>query len=345
LPPFNPEAYPQSLLAGFKAAFKSGNFSHALLIHGPRGVGKVNLALAMARSILCEKRQILEPCVCASCRRIEEGNHPDVLFYKNEEETAIKIAQVREWTNWARFRPLEGERKVLILRSVENLGDEALNAFLKLLEEPPESTTILLVTEAPTRLKGTLLSRCFQLALRPLFVSELKSALLKKGVPAEEAHYVSLISQGIWQEAEEKLVEKRFHEDDQKLVRLLSLRSYELPEEVLGASGGRKTQSAKRDVAEEFLGVAETFLRDVLLYQACRQNSESFQEWEEQLFFKHRKDWIERKALEETSHSLFGKLTELENARRRIFHNANPKLSLMGISETLGAPFLEPVHG
>jgi len=344
---FNPDLYSPEIIEGFRRSLASGNFPHALLIQGPPGVGKKDLSLALAAALITfpeSAERGLEPSSSPLYERIRSGNHPDVKFFENEDETSIKVAQVRELMGWIRLRPFEAEKKVLIVDSVENLVDEALNAFLKVLEEPPESTILILLTEAPASLKATLVSRCFQVILRPLSVAALEEALRSKGVPPDEAHYVSRVSQGIWKEAESRLAEKSFYEDDKKLGELLRLHSYELAEGYLGRTrdaGEKRSQSSKRDVAWDCLQIAETFLRDVLILRSAGCD---FGKVENLIFFRHRRSWIEKKAEAETEGSLYQRIGEMERLRRRLELNANAKLALLGISEAIGKPILELVH-
>ncbi len=344
---FDPDLYSKELIAGFSKGLLSGNFPHALLIQGPKGVGKKAIAIALASAVLSpldSKERTLETCSCPLCARIASGGHPDVKFFENEDGASIKVDQIRELMGWIRLRPFEAEKKILIVAAVENLVDEALNAFLKVLEEPPESTSFILLTEAPASLKTTLVSRCFRVSLAPLSVKTLQEALRAKGVPPDEAHYVSCVSQGVWSEAESKLAEKAFYEDDTKLRELLSRYSYELTESYLGRrkeAGEGKSLSGKRDVAWDFLQVGETFLRDVLVYRSAGCD---FEKVERLLFFKHRKPWIEKKAGGESEESLCRKISEMETMRRRLDHNANAKLSLVGVSEIVGKPILEGIN-
>ena len=206
---------------------------------------------------------------------------------------------------WARLRPFEGERKVMVLEAVERLSDEALNAFLKLLEEPPPSTTLILLAENPAELKKTLLSRCFQISLR---------AIKTKGQ------------------------DKAGEEDNRKLSALLSRYSYELVDESLSGSGVSKAQ-AKRDVVEQYLGIAQAFLRDVLIYLNAGEDGL------DRLYFKDKQDRIREKAGHESTGSLVRKLDRLEKIRRRLDRYANPKLSLRDVSETVGETISGGVRG
>jgi DNA polymerase-3 subunit delta' len=334
LPDFDPCLLPTALWEHLKKSIQKKRFPHALLIIGPEGVGKKNLAVGLASLLLSPAGKSLEDCSSAGCRRIQEGNHPDIKWFEDEGEATIKVSQIREAIGWAGLRPFEGENKVLILESVERLSEEALNAFLKLLEEPPASTFILLLAENPAELKKTLLSRCFQISLKPLSKGNIKERLIQKGVSENEAHYVSLFSRGIYKKAEELVSESRFEEDNSKLEMLLSRYSHELVDEVLGTLSGSRKPDAKRNEVGEFLRIAQTFIRDVLIWKKGGAQAEG------SLYFKGCIEWIREKSQSENERSLLSKSAHLEELRRGLDRYANPKLSLMAISETIGQPLL-----
>lgn len=331
---FDPEFLPRSLWESLKTSLQKGRFPHALLITGPDGVGKMNMAIAVSAGLLCSENKGPENCGCSSCRRIQEGNHPDFRLIEDEGEATLKVDQIREAIVWAALRPFEGKNKVMVLESVERLSEEALNAFLKLLEEPPRSTFLILLTDQPARLKQTLLSRCFQIAVKPADAAGIHKRLAKKGIDEDEVHYVSFISGGINKKAEELLEEGAFEEDSSKLELLLSRYSYELADEFLGTSSGRSKPEVKRELVADFLRIAQTFLRDVLLWKTMGDEADS------SLFFKHRIHWVRKKAGTETESSLSAKLAQLEDVRRSLERYGNPKLTLMTLSEIMGEPLI-----
>ena len=158
---------------------------HALLVHGPAGVGKVQFARALAASVLCEApRDGLACGSCPSCRWLEQGNHPDfreiVPEAAEEEEDAvegesaraekakslvIKVDQVRAVSDFFSLTTHRAGHRVLLLHPAEALHPAAANALLKTLEEPPPGTLIVLVSDRPARLLATIRSRCRMLAL------------------------------------------------------------------------------------------------------------------------------------------------------------------------------------
>lgn len=141
----------------------------ALLFAGPRGAGKMVAARWLAQALNCESGQT-EPCgQCAACRKIAQQQHPDCAWLGGEESRAatISIEDVRELIRRFSYRPHEGRVKVGVIHEAERLSAEAASALLKLLEEPPADTRLILTTEQPDQLLPTIRSRCALLRFRP----------------------------------------------------------------------------------------------------------------------------------------------------------------------------------
>jgi len=141
---------------------------HALLLTGMTGIGKAALAREFAKLINCIHPSDGECCnSCASCHRIDGGHHPDVIWVAPEGQF-IKIEQIRGLQGRLRFRPFEGKTRVIIIQDGQQLREEAGNALLKILEEPPRHNVFLLLALEPQMLLPTLVSRCCQVRLQPL---------------------------------------------------------------------------------------------------------------------------------------------------------------------------------
>ncbi|HPM22372.1 MAG TPA: DNA polymerase III subunit delta' [Phycisphaerae bacterium] len=161
-----------------RRALRSGRTHHAYLFEGPAGVGKELAARALAAQLLCEDDQRAvdaDPCGrCPACRVFAAGNHPDFHLihrglHKLHPEPKIRrqkglflvIDVVRHFLiEPATMKPTQGRRRVFVIRDAERMNDEAQNALLKTLEEPPGTACLILVTSSADRLLPTIRSRC-----------------------------------------------------------------------------------------------------------------------------------------------------------------------------------------
>lgn len=182
--------------------------AHAYLISGPSSVGKALLALRIAQALNCAQDDH-PPCLrCSACKRIEHGNHPDVRIasmatqaagLKTSEATRqkdLKIGTIREWQRDIALRPYEGRRRIFILHDAERLNEEASNAMLKTLEEPPPFATLLLVANSADLLP-TVVSRCQIIRLRPLPRQQVAQALVERtGLAPDQAILLAAWSAG-----------------------------------------------------------------------------------------------------------------------------------------------------
>lgn len=166
--------------------------AHALLLHGPQGVGQFDLAVTIAQAWLCEAADpATRPCGgCASCRLVQAHSHPDLLVLLPEalqeplgwaaadadagSERAgktkqpskeIKVEAVRAAVQFAETTSARGRAKVVVLHPAERMNSVSANALLKTLEEPPGTARFLLSCAAPDALLPTIRSRCQSLAL------------------------------------------------------------------------------------------------------------------------------------------------------------------------------------
>lgn len=173
---------------------------HALLLTGPRGLGKGELAQAFAASLLCEQVQPDgRACgACLACRWFEQGNHPDFRLLQpeaqkmQEEEGAaekskrggqqITIDQVRELDDFFSVGTHRQGLRIIVVNPAETLNRNAANAVLKVLEEPPPGTLFLLISNESMRLLPTLRSRCQVLPITLPSPEIAQRALLEEGI-------------------------------------------------------------------------------------------------------------------------------------------------------------------
>ncbi len=171
--------------------------AHAYLISGPAQIGKATLARSFALALNCRSINAPRPCLtCRSCQLISAGKHPDVQFIAPD-GAHVKIDQVRALQHDLALRPLEGRYRVAIFDQFETATVEAQNALLKTLEEPPDYAVLIVLTADPELLLPTIVSRCQQLALRPLTIAEVREALIASGrITPQQADLLAHLSGG-----------------------------------------------------------------------------------------------------------------------------------------------------
>lgn len=180
--------------AAVEALAGRATWPHALLVAGPRGIGKRTLALNFARCLLCEApAPDGSACgACASCGLVAAGQHPDLRRLElvetdDEGETKavneIRIDRIRALSEWANLTSHRGNAKVAVIAPAEALNANAANALLKTLEEPPPRTYLMLVAHQPGQVPATLRSRCRRFPAPPPGGDVALCWLAEQGVP------------------------------------------------------------------------------------------------------------------------------------------------------------------
>jgi len=187
-------------------AVNAGRLHHSLLVTGPKGIGKATLGYRLARHLLKpdEADGLFGPPEPATnfdlpeddptFRQVAAGGHPSlkVLERQKNPETGkiprdITVADIRGLSDFYRMTSADGNWRVAIIDAADDMNANAANALLKILEEPPERSVILLLSHAPGRLLPTIRSRCHTVALSSLSSEDLRDALAAQQLfPTEE---------------------------------------------------------------------------------------------------------------------------------------------------------------
>jgi len=231
------------VIAIIEKAIRSQRLPHALLFHGPEGVGKEAVAIELAKALFCQQ-ETLYCDACRDCTRVRQLSHPDliILYPAPKQPTPDEVQEIRKsmvdnpysrarlWANPSiLIETIRGLKKMSAMTSYENKGrvviimdahkmtTEAANSLLKILEEPPGAMTIILISSQPNLLLPTIVSRCQKIRFDPIPCEDIEAALVtRKSIPAERAMIVARMSFGSYRRSLELLDEGL--NDKQELV-------------------------------------------------------------------------------------------------------------------------------
>jgi len=202
-----------------RRAIESNRVAHAYLFAGPRGVGKTTTARILAKSLNCSTGPTIKPCqVCSVCKEITNSSSLDVLEIDGASNRGID--QVRELRENVKFLPTSCPYKIYIIDEVHMLTQEAFNALLKTLEEPPHHVKFIFATTAPQKVPATILSRCQRFDFRKATIEEIVKRLewicdKEKIVISEESLFaIGKRADGSIRDAESMLDQLRVYKSD-----------------------------------------------------------------------------------------------------------------------------------
>ena len=209
-------------MAGFKAilgheqiiehlqnAVTMDKVSHAYIINGPDKSGKMMLAEAFAQTLECEKLEDVvknaaqpsdvEPCMeCHSCKQAMTKNQPDIIYVRHEKPNTISVDDIRtQVNNDIVIKPYSSRYKIYMIDEAEKMNEQAQNALLKTIEEPPAYAVIMLLTTNADTFLPTILSRCVTLNIKVVPDEKIKKFLMEKyQIPDYQADVCVAFAQG-----------------------------------------------------------------------------------------------------------------------------------------------------
>ncbi|NNE69366.1 MAG: DNA polymerase III subunit gamma/tau, partial [Rhodothermales bacterium] len=201
---FNELVAQEHVTGTLKNAIRLDRLAHAYLFTGPRGVGKTTAARILAKAINCttapeERGDSAEPCrACDSCRSFEEGRNLNII--EIDAASNNKVDDVRDLRETVRIPPQGNRKKVYIVDEVHMLTNQAFNALLKTLEEPPPHVLFIFATTEPHKVLATIQSRCQRFDFRRIPVQETVSRLEEictaEGVTADDGSLMLVARKG-----------------------------------------------------------------------------------------------------------------------------------------------------
>jgi DNA polymerase III subunit gamma/tau len=180
-------------------AIKNNKVHHAYLLTGPRGVGKTTISRILAKSLNCETGVTPRPCCkCRNCLEIDQGNSLDVKEIDGASNRGID--EIRDLRDDIKFSPASSRKKIYIIDEVHMLTNQAFNALLKTLEEPPEHAVFIFATTEANEVPATILSRCqrhdFKRVEIPVLTKALKTICEKEGVSIDDESLIMIAKSG-----------------------------------------------------------------------------------------------------------------------------------------------------
>ena len=309
---------------------EQGRTSHAYLFVGPKGVGKMHLALNLAQALNCtQPLPEQRPCgACAQCRRIMARKHADIKVVGLPVASAdgparktIPIDSIKEMQAAAGLQPFEGRYNVCIIDGADSLSPDAANRLLKMLEEPPAAVVLLLLAENEEDILETVLSRCQTLRLRPVPRLIIEQYLVKRcEVEPARAAVLAALADGCigWtiQAAQDpELLENR-EAVFEELARLPLQPYHERMEIARRVADGFPR---KREEVYLWLTLLQQLWRDLLLAKGGQMES---------LVHAHRAEGLREMAARLTFIEIAAGIKLAAETGERLEANANPRLAL-----------------
>ena len=193
---FDEVAGQKHIIRTLRNALANNKIAHAYLFCGPRGTGKTTMAKLLAKALNCEEGFGHQCNKCSNCLEIIEGSHPDVIEIDAASNNGVE--QVRDLIDKVNYLPIKGKYKVYIIDEVHMMTDNAFNALLKTLEEPPAHVIFILATTEPHEIIPTILSRCQRYDFTKVADADIEERMItvlqKEGVQYDKAAVKAIIS-------------------------------------------------------------------------------------------------------------------------------------------------------
>ena len=322
--------------AALKRMMVADRLPGAMLFVGEEGIGKKRFALEVARALNCRTPKNHEACgVCSSCTRIVKLNypqrddadewtqiiwtdHPDVGLVVAPKRV-LRVEQMRQIEKEANFRPFEGKARVFLIDEADKLNDASANALLKVLEEPPKTSHLILITARPAMLLPTILSRCQMIRFSPLTPAEIEIHLTKNKLADNKTARVRAraASGSIGRALSGDLV--TFTSQRKAMLKVLNALVLSEDRAQLLRAAEQLNEAQYKDEFEERLDVLETLIRDAWML-SLGVNSEQLvnedlltelREVSEKLDSSRAADWI----------------LQIEDVREQLIVNVNRKVT------------------
>lgn len=318
----------EQIIEHLKTAIEMGKVSHAYILNGPDLSGKMMIAEAFARALLCEKQDPDGCGECRSCRQSADRNNPDIIYVKHDKPNTISVDDIRtQLNNDIVIKPYSNQYKIYIVDEAEKMNQQAQNALLKTIEEPPAYAVIMLLTTNADSFLQTIRSRCITLNLKSVKNDVIKSYLMtEKKIPDYQADVCAAFAQGVVGKAIKLASSDDFNELKESALSLIKrlddIDLYEMGEAI-------KQISDYKLQVQDYFDLITVWYRDVLYMKATNDVNG--------LIFKDEVYDIKKQASKHSYHGIEAIIEALDKAKLRINANVNfdlvIELLLMTIKE------------
>lgn len=318
----------EQIIEHLKTAIEMGKVSHAYILNGPDLSGKMMIAEAFARALLCEKQDPDGCGECRSCRQSDDRNNPDIIYVKHDKPNTISVDDIRtQLNNDIVIKPYSNQYKIYIVDEAEKMNQQAQNALLKTIEEPPAYAVIMLLTTNADSFLQTIRSRCIILNLKSVKNDVIKSYLMtEKKIPDYQADVCAAFAQGVVGKAIKLASSDDFNELKESALSLIKrlddIDLYEMGEAI-------KQISDYKLQVQDYFDLITVWYRDVLYMKATNDVNG--------LIFKDEVYDIKKQASKHSYHGIEAIIEALDKAKLRINANVNfdlvIELLLMTIKE------------
>ncbi|GBC59340.1 DNA polymerase III subunit delta' [Desulfonema ishimotonii] len=321
----------QKALNNLSAILCRGKIPHALLFTGIGGIGKCAAALAFAMACNCSRSAersdlsglfFSDPCTCRSCQKIRSGNHPDI-HRVDPSGPFIKIDQIRDLCHALSMKPYEAEMRVVIITQAQTMNPEAANALLKMLEEPPDRTVLILTATQTSDLLPTIVSRCQTIRFAPIPRQTVVRFFVEQhGIPEADAAVLATLSGGSPERFRSATAIRKYREQIRWRAWLIGICN----ELILTAGAQRfagtalafaERLSGNRETLSDALDLIRIWLRDLVI---CKYHPDK-------IINRDLAETVRSVSEKLTVPSLLSKISAIQSAQKGLRSNANPRLT------------------
>lgn len=306
----------RDIIKYIQAAVTNDAVSHAYIINGEKGSGKKLLSKLFAMSLQCQNREEDgDACgQCQSCKQALNNNQPDIKFVTHEKPGSIGVGDIRtQINNDVEIKPYSSPYKIYIMPQADLMTEEAQNALLKTIEEPPAYAVIILLTENAEQLLPTINSRCVMLKLKNIKDSLIKKYLMEQmQIPDYKADVCAAFAQGNMGRAIMLATSEHFNEIKEEAIQLLKYINEMEIHEIVAAI--KKINEYKLEVSDYF-DIISIWYRDVLIYKATKNV--------DRVVFSDQLKFIKEQAKKSSYEGIEKILEALETAKSRLKANVN----------------------